>query len=281
MLEDRRLDELEVNRSPELLDSNPYIELGDRHLKFRDDTPFEVWEAVFKRLKSAEQSVQWWIGDALRFGERRYGEMYAQAVEETDYSYSALSGMAYVAGQVEVCRRRQNLSYSHHQEIAPLPPEDQERWLSEAEPEPDSKRPKLSRNELREHIRDEKRATQGEDAPALSARDLSFREMEEKADAMLHFERDREALNKAGLTLRAVPIAEPLTETPILPAREESAGKKWSSAMHDIQMRLNSIRDMGGVEAMTATWNPKDREVLRERLRSMSKILQELSDEGR
>lgn len=281
MLEGRGLDELGANGAPELLDSNPYIELGDRHLKFRDDTPFEVWEAVFKRLKSAEQSVQWWIGDALRFGERRYGEMYSQALEETDYAYQSLRDAAWVSSKIEVSRRRDNLPWSHHREVAPLSPEEQERWLSEAEPEPDSKKPKLSRNELREHIREEKRAAQGENAPALSVRDLSFREMEERASGMLQVERDQEELKEQGLVLKAVPDSERRSTEPPPPKREESAGKKWSSAMHDIQMRLNSIRDMGGVEAMTATWNPKDREVLRERLRSMSKILQELSDEGR
>lgn len=61
------------------------------------------------------------------------------------------------------------------------------------------------------------------------------------------------------------------------PKRDASAGRKWTSAMNDIQMRLNSIRDMGGIEAMTANWNVKDKEVLRERLRTMSDSLKELA----
>lgn len=55
--------------------------------------------------------------------------------------------------------------------------------------------------------------------------------------------------------------------------RGDSASRKWSSAMHDIQMRLNSIRDMGGIEAMTASWDSKDKEVLCERLIAMSQSL--------
>lgn len=62
-----------------------------------------------------------------------------------------------------------------------------------------------------------------------------------------------------------------------LPKKEEGAGKKWSSAMHDIQMRLNSIRDMGGIEAMTASWTPEDKGVLSGRLSAMSQTLDEFS----
>lgn len=62
------------------------------------------------------------------------------------------------------------------------------------------------------------------------------------------------------------------------PKREDSAGKKWSSAMHDIQMRLNSIRDMGGIEAMTTGWAPKDKEALHGRLTTTGQTLIELAD---
>ena len=36
------------------------------------------------------QTVQWWIGDALNFGEQRYGEMYTQAIDETGLDYQTL-----------------------------------------------------------------------------------------------------------------------------------------------------------------------------------------------
>ncbi len=135
-----------------VVDTQLYVEYGERHLAFRDDTPYPVWAEVVKWLRKAEKSIQWWIGDALRFGERRYGETYAQALEETDYEYGSLANMAYVAGKVEVSRRRENLSFAHHQVVAPLPPEEQERWLAEAAPEDGSKRPRLSSRELESRI---------------------------------------------------------------------------------------------------------------------------------
>jgi hypothetical protein len=34
-----------------------------------------------------EFSVMWWLGNCLRYGERAYGEKYAQAFDATDYAY--------------------------------------------------------------------------------------------------------------------------------------------------------------------------------------------------
>lgn len=208
------------------LDSSPYVELGDKHLKFRDDTPYEVWAAAVKRLKSAEKAIQWWLGDALRFGERKYGEMYSQALEESDYSYGALRDVAWVAGRFELSRRRDNLPWSHHREVAALEPEEQEALLDQAVPPPGETKPRMSSKELREHARE----------------------------------------------IRMLP-----QDKATLPKKDMSPGRKWSSAMYDIQVRLNGIRDLGGIEAMTRSWTAEDKEVLGERLGTMSQTLGEFS----
>lgn len=136
------------------LDTSPYVEFGDHYLSFREDTPYEVWSEVVHRLKGAEKSIQWWIGDALRFGERKYGEMYSQALEETDYSYGTLRNAAYVAGQVEMSRRHDNLSFKHHQEVAALEPVEQDAILSEAAPAPGEAKPRMSSRQVREKARE-------------------------------------------------------------------------------------------------------------------------------
>jgi phage N-6-adenine-methyltransferase len=141
---------------PEELDSIPYVQFEERALVFREDTPFEVWSEVVGRLKSAEKSIQWWIGDALRFGERKYGEMYSQALEATDFSYGTLANAAYVAGKIESSRRRENLPFSHHQAVAALEPEEQDVLLDAAAPAPGEEKPRMSRNELREKAREVK-----------------------------------------------------------------------------------------------------------------------------
>jgi hypothetical protein len=49
--------------------------------------PFERWQSVLETLRGTEFSVMWWLGDCLRYGERAYGEKYAQALDATDYAY--------------------------------------------------------------------------------------------------------------------------------------------------------------------------------------------------
>jgi hypothetical protein len=51
----------------------------------------------------------------------------------TGYDAQSLMNMAYVASRFEPDRRRPGLSFSHHAELAGLPPEDQELWLDRAE----------------------------------------------------------------------------------------------------------------------------------------------------
>lgn len=145
----------EIKPAGAAVDTSPYVEFGDRYLTFKEETPFEVWSEVVGRLKSAEKSIQWWLGDALLFGERKYGEMYSQALEETDYAYGTLRNAAWVAGKIELSRRHDNLPYAHHVAVAPLPPEEQERLLAEAAPEPGERRPRLSASELRERGKSE------------------------------------------------------------------------------------------------------------------------------
>lgn len=103
------------------------------HLDLPPDMDFDSWAAVGDTLKSIEHSVMWWIGDWLRFGERRYGEMYAQAVEVTGKSYDTLAQAKWVSGCYQSCERSQNLPWSHHLVAAPLPPADRTEALRLAE----------------------------------------------------------------------------------------------------------------------------------------------------
>ena len=60
------------------------------------------------------------IGDALRYGERRWGETYAQVMDATGMAYQTLANAKWVASRVPVQRRRTELSWSHHAEVASL-----------------------------------------------------------------------------------------------------------------------------------------------------------------
>lgn len=107
---------------------------------------FEEWQAVGETLQGVERSLMWWIGDWLRFGERAYGEKYAQAVDATGKDYQTLRNAKWVAEAVGLSRRRDNLSWAHHAEVAALPASAADRLLNLAEEEG------WSRNELRRRV---------------------------------------------------------------------------------------------------------------------------------
>lgn len=94
---------------------------------------FHEWEKCGDFIQKANKSVHFWIGDWLNFGEGEYGETYAQAMDETKYKLQTLSNDKWIASRVQPSRRRENLSFSHHAEIADLEPEEQEIMLDMAE----------------------------------------------------------------------------------------------------------------------------------------------------
>ena len=89
--------------------------------------------------------------------------MYTQALDETDYSYQTLRVAKWVAGKIEMLRRRNNIPWSFHKEVASLCPEDQERMLDRVEEEG------WTREELRNAIRFEKRVIKIEEVRARSS----------------------------------------------------------------------------------------------------------------
>ena len=117
----------------------------------KDDIDREEWEAQGRWLGSIGRANQWWVGDWVRYGAAKYGEKYAQAAELTGYDEHSLRNMAYVASRyADLSRRRDNLSFSHHAELAALQAIEQDEWLERAE------RERLSVSALRTVLRRER-----------------------------------------------------------------------------------------------------------------------------
>jgi site-specific DNA-methyltransferase (adenine-specific) len=100
-----------------------------------DNISFDTWERCGEWIKRANGAVHFWLGDWLNYGEKHYGETYSQAIENTGFDYGTLANDKYVAGKVESSRRRENLSFAHHQDVADLKPEQQKELLDLAEKE--------------------------------------------------------------------------------------------------------------------------------------------------
>jgi len=107
---------------------------------------YEHWERLGEILRSVEGSIQFWIGDWVRFGETRWGEKYAQAIKTTGLDYQTIADCVSVANRVDFSLRHENLSFSHHRAVAGLEPKPQMEWLDKAEKE------QLPYRELRRQI---------------------------------------------------------------------------------------------------------------------------------
>jgi hypothetical protein len=93
------------------------------------DLDVREWVLAGQRLGAMNRCSQWWLGDWIRYGTSRWGEKYKEAARITGYDVQTLRNIAYVAGQIEISRRRDNLTWSHHAEVCALEADEQERWL--------------------------------------------------------------------------------------------------------------------------------------------------------
>lgn len=136
------------------------------------DLPYETWEALGRFLGSIDRRSRWYIGDWLNFGEAIYGEQASQGVEATQaeryneaeritgLDHGTLMNVASICGRVARSRRRKELGFWIHAEVAALEPDEQVEWLEVALQEG------LKRNELRDRIREAKKGP-SEPAPVI------------------------------------------------------------------------------------------------------------------
>jgi hypothetical protein len=102
-------------------------------LQIPDLLSFEEWERAGRQLAGVVDSSLWWLGDWLAYGKDHYADKYQQAILTADLRYQTLRNYAWVARRFAIDRRRARLTFQHHAEVAALPVEDQDRWLSRAE----------------------------------------------------------------------------------------------------------------------------------------------------
>ena len=112
-----------------------YVRETDTGLLFEADTPIEVWGVLVERLVRQHKRIEWAIGDAIRFGEQAYEDRYTQWIEETGLSENTLTTYRWVAERIDPLRRRKDVGWSHHREVASLPAPVQETLLDRAESE--------------------------------------------------------------------------------------------------------------------------------------------------
>lgn len=124
-------------------------------LSISDNITIEEWKDLGQCLKQVEGSVQFWIGDWARFGDKKgfTGKLLDRAVyneleELTGLDRGTLKNYKSIADNVKPSLRNDSLSFNHHVEVAKLPEEQQIEFLQKAADE------KMSVRELRQEIRE-------------------------------------------------------------------------------------------------------------------------------
>ncbi len=121
------------------------------------DLDLAEWTVAGRRLGAIGRCGQWGLGDWIRYGNAKFGERYSRAARITGYDVQTLMNMVYVASRFTISRRRENLSWSHHETLASLDPNVQDHWLDHAAAE------RLSISDLRLELRDWRRRSRKND----------------------------------------------------------------------------------------------------------------------
>jgi hypothetical protein len=101
-------------------------------LDVRGTASIDEWLAMGGMLRTVHGASKWLLGDWLNYGERTYGEKYAQALEATDLDYQGLADIAWTCRHIDPSRRREGVRFSVHREVAALPADQQNAILEHA-----------------------------------------------------------------------------------------------------------------------------------------------------
>ena len=136
------VDEIDVDRVAE---HGPYLLMTTGVVVAGPET-IEGWSDAFEWCWKVRKASGFWLGDLAMLGEK-FGEEATQVLEATGYAYQTIEDAKWVARSIESSRRREDVSFSVHKEIAKLPPAEQDAWLQTAADE------NLTREEVRRRIK--------------------------------------------------------------------------------------------------------------------------------
>ena len=116
----------------------------------------DQWLEIGRAITGVRSATSWWIGDWWASGEHRYGDRSA-TVESDAWDGPGLQvckDFAWVARAFQRSRRRDVLAFSHHREVAGLPPDQADALLDwAAEPVAQGQGPRSVRALRQEKMR--------------------------------------------------------------------------------------------------------------------------------
>lgn len=141
----------------------PKCRLTKTSLELDESISDEDFVKIGITLWKMKGAVLFWLGDWCLFYKDPSSSLRgAGSLVSAVYSIRTVKNAVWVCHKIEPSRRRENLSFGHHQVVAPLPPEDQDKWLEIAEWNRYSV--KLLRNEIKRAKVESKTNKNGDDS---------------------------------------------------------------------------------------------------------------------
>lgn len=108
--------------------------MGRVGIEVTGNPTFEQWLDQWHSLVAIHRAVQWAIADMILYAEEKaaWGEKYAQAMDATQFDYNYLVNIVSIAKAYDRSRRRENLSFSHHERVKVFPADIQDQALDAA-----------------------------------------------------------------------------------------------------------------------------------------------------
>lgn len=93
----------------------------------------EEWLACGKFIKQSTESVHFWIGDWMLYGEVRWGYTYKEVAELMGFEVQTIKDDKWVAARIPLERRTKAVTFSHYKVVADMhDPEEQDHYLQTA-----------------------------------------------------------------------------------------------------------------------------------------------------
>lgn len=105
--------------------SDKSFEITETGLIINEQVTYEEWSTYGKQLAYRYSKIQWAIGDWINFGERKFGEMYSQAEDDTHFAYGTLRNYASVCARIPIENRHPQLRFHQVKHVACLEPHEQ------------------------------------------------------------------------------------------------------------------------------------------------------------
>lgn len=116
-------------------------------LKTKGMPTIEEFATMIRWLIWVSRNQPWWIGDAIVWGESRFGDAIYDAIDMDPHAVDQMIRCAGVARGMPPATRNKSLWFTHHREVCGLPKEVAAQKLAEAEEQV------LSSAELRKRVK--------------------------------------------------------------------------------------------------------------------------------